>query len=1045
MAGQATRVVVVPHTHWDREWHRPYQEFRLALVAALDQLLDAFTAGENLAPVTLDGQTILLDDYLELRPWREAELRDHVAAGRLLIGPWYVQPDEFLVSGEALVRNLLRGQRDAARFGPSMAVGYLADQFGHIAQMPQILRGFSIGSAVFWRGRDRDAGKNAFWWQGPDGSRVLGLHLSDSYGNAWPLPLDPPTLARRIREICAAQDGVATAPARLLMNGMDHRPFQIGLPAALEAAKPLLSPGYAVELGSLADYAAEVARAAPPEGLAVEQGEYRDSRSSPLLPGVLSTRLDLKKRNTSLQTLLEREVEHWAALASLLDPTYRYPLAEINLAWTYLLQNHPHDSICGCSIDSVAREMHTRFDWVGQIATQVANAALGRLAGLVDTRPPWAAAEASGAPTAREWRHGGESMDGAGTWRPATAAQPEQLALLAFNSSDIQRTDRARLELTLPGGGDEYEVVDERGWPLPYRWLGEQGEASTVMELPSAEIPDAESVVAQIPGDRVMEMGVHDVRVGVEGDAVVADLTLGEQSVLTRDEIAEAVRHTKRLIVSSGLPRAVLRIHRGTRLSLEYLARDVPPHGYRTAWLRRRAVPTLDGLGAPTDPGDPAPRLPLGQAEEGEHAGDGLPTIATELYTVTADPSDGALTVVDRHTGVTYRRCLSFEDGGDAGDTYTYAPPARDNVVRAPAGPPRITVEADPLGATMRLALELRVPVALAASRVRRSPLTVALPITVTVSLTHGLPRVDIDVQVENTAQDHRLRVVLGAPLVTDHVHAEGAFEITRRPLAPPPGGEGWAEQPAPTAPQQGFVAVHGQAIGDMAGSGEQELALLVANHGLPEYEARRAADGGTEILLTLLRCVGALSRDDLSTRRGHAGPGLATPDAQCPGSHRASFALLPHCGAWADAVPHARAFASPLVAIAVPCGPAAESGPADEGSLPPSGSLLRVGPAQVGVSALKGADDGRGVIVRLCNLSPIPATARLDAGLLTPRIGLVRAVTLAERADPERPLEQQGQNGDGLPTLVALDAWAIRSLRLLPLYHAGDSASAAP
>ena len=156
------------------------------------------------------------------------------------------------------------------------------------------------------------------------------------------------------------------------------------------------------------------------------------------------------------------------------------------------------------------------------------------------------------------------------------------------------------------------------------------------MELPSAEIPDAESVVAQIPGDRVMEMGVHDVRVGVEGDAVVADLTLGEQSVLSRDEIAEAVRHTKRLIVSSGLARAVLRIHRSTRLSLEYLARDVPPHGYRTAWLRRRAAP--DGLDAPTEPGEAAPRTPLGQVEGGEHAGDGLLTIATELYTVSADP-----------------------------------------------------------------------------------------------------------------------------------------------------------------------------------------------------------------------------------------------------------------------------------------------------------------------------------------------------------------------------------------------------------------------
>ena len=178
------RVVVVPHTHWDREWYRPYQEFRLALVAALDELLDAFTAGENLAPVTLDGQTILLDDYLECA----------LARGRTAPPRGGGAPADRSVVRAAATSSWSAAKRWCATCcaagvtllasGPSMAVGYLADQFGHIAQMPQILRGFGIGSAAFWRGRDRDAGKNDFWWQAPDGSRVLALHLSDSYGNA---------------------------------------------------------------------------------------------------------------------------------------------------------------------------------------------------------------------------------------------------------------------------------------------------------------------------------------------------------------------------------------------------------------------------------------------------------------------------------------------------------------------------------------------------------------------------------------------------------------------------------------------------------------------------------------------------------------------------------------------------------------------------------------------------------------------------------------------------------------------------------------------
>ena len=218
----------------------------------------------------------------------------------------------------------------------------------------------------------------------------------------------------------------------------------------------------------------------------------------------------------------------------------------------------------------------------------------------------------------------------------------------------------------------------------------------------------------------------------------------------------------------------------------------------------------------------------------------------------------------------------------------------------------------DPLGATMRLDLELRVPAALAASRARRSPLTVALPITVTVRLTHGLPRVDVEFGGEHRPGPPAAR---GPGRAADHRPRPRRGGLRDHP--PPPGPASRRRGAGPSSPRP---RPHSRALSPCmarpsaarAGPGGPEVALLVASHGLPEYEVRSAADGGTEVLLTLLRCVGALSRDDLSTRRGHAGPGLPTPDAQCPGSHRASFALLPHSRAWADVVPHARAFASP-------------------------------------------------------------------------------------------------------------------------------------
>src|SRR5512140_1403397 len=135
---------IVSHSHWDREWYKSFEQFRSMLVNMVDDLLDLLARDPAYVCFTLDGQTIVLDDYLAVRPEREPELRRLVREGRLMIGPWYVLPDEFLVSGEATVRNLLTGTHRARDFGAEMKVGYIPDSFGHIAMMPAVLRGFGI-------------------------------------------------------------------------------------------------------------------------------------------------------------------------------------------------------------------------------------------------------------------------------------------------------------------------------------------------------------------------------------------------------------------------------------------------------------------------------------------------------------------------------------------------------------------------------------------------------------------------------------------------------------------------------------------------------------------------------------------------------------------------------------------------------------------------------------------------------------------------------------------------------------------------------------
>src|SRR5947209_20240061 len=180
------RYFVVPHTHWDREWYRPFEHFRLMLGSVVDEVLDTLETDPVFTSFTLDGQAIVLEDYVAVRPENEPRLRALIAAGRIEIGPSYVLPDEFLVGAEPLVRNLLIGRSVCRQFGgrPSSA-GYLPDSFGHPLQLPQILAGFGIGTMLFSRGLgdELDDVGIAFNWTAPDGSAVRALHLLADYSN----------------------------------------------------------------------------------------------------------------------------------------------------------------------------------------------------------------------------------------------------------------------------------------------------------------------------------------------------------------------------------------------------------------------------------------------------------------------------------------------------------------------------------------------------------------------------------------------------------------------------------------------------------------------------------------------------------------------------------------------------------------------------------------------------------------------------------------------------------------------------------------------
>ncbi len=361
---------IVSHSHWDREWYRSFEQFRSMLVNMVDDLIDLLERDPDYRCFTLDGQTVVVDDYLAVRPEREPTLRRLVEQGRLVIGPWYVLPDEFLVSGEATVRNLMHGTTTARRFGGTMNVGYIPDSFGHIASMPTILAGFGIPTALVYRGFGGEPGQNSseYRWHAPDGTECLMVHLfRHGYSAGYFHQETDEQIIGRFAGLKAELDARATTSHRLIMNGGDHHWPDPKLPHTLQLLGSNFD-GHFVH-STVPAYVDAVRREVG--DLPHVYGELRFGYryAFAVLGGVYSSRMYLKQANWRAQTLLQRYAEPLNALGVLAGMRSQLPL--VRQAWRTLMQNHPHDSICGCSIDPVHREMMTRFAAVTDIGNAI--------------------------------------------------------------------------------------------------------------------------------------------------------------------------------------------------------------------------------------------------------------------------------------------------------------------------------------------------------------------------------------------------------------------------------------------------------------------------------------------------------------------------------------------------------------------------------------------------------------------------------------------------------------------------------------------------
>ena len=478
---QSKKIHVICNTHWDRAWVYPFQETRLLLLEFMDDLLDLLERDPEFHSFLMDSQTIAVEDYLDLRPEREEQLKKFVKQGRLIVGPWYTLPDEYIVNGESLVRNLVIGHRLATEWGQVSKIGYTPFSYGQTSQMPQIYRGFDIDTILFYRGINT---KNSeFVLEGPDGSRVTGCRFGalsrfsyyfyvyrmarfgmsrDEWWYDWDRGALPFRLNNEHRphdhyyplDVAKEQFNADVLPAQLkkliddeseyfttrhiaCMQGFDCSSPDPNERELIEMSRPIVEEmGHEIVQDSLENFMREMMSAV--EDPEVITGESRNpgatGKWTHLMGDVISSRIKIKRRNAQVETALQRRAEPFSLLGWLSGGEYMR--SAIDRSWRYLLQNHPHDNICGAGVDQMEKDMHYRFDQAEIISDGVMRRGISAIQKRIDN----------------------------------TDVDIYDAVITVFNPSPHSRSEVVSLSIDLPDQCkyDGFSLRDQTGDPVPF-------------------------------------------------------------------------------------------------------------------------------------------------------------------------------------------------------------------------------------------------------------------------------------------------------------------------------------------------------------------------------------------------------------------------------------------------------------------------------------------------------------------------------------------------------------------------------------------------
>lgn len=853
---------VISNTHWDREWRFPYQRNRQMLVEMLDDVLHILDTEPDYKAYHLDSQSIMVTDYLEARPHKKEQLVRLVKEKRLLIGPWYTLPDEFMTGGENLIRNLLRGIEICEKHGGASRIGYSPFSWGQISQLPRIYREFDISLIMFYRGiNSLDSPKAEFIWEGADGTRTLSSRFStwprynfyfyvyrpvvhgeqpgdieyrwggggipfhpagpDSTGDDYFMTKSkngytPGNIREAVEKIIREQADDFTTRHVIWMEGHDSSgPNRKTVQLLRDIRKEF--PELDVRHSTLEEYAQLLAEEAVHGKLPVVTGERRSSqydlRSANLYGYALSARMYLKQANFDAERRLQYYAEPLNSLmgAAGMDVNDRYP----EMAWDLLLQNAAHDSIGGCSLDPIHEDMMARYRQSCQISDGIFHRAARYLSGRINLG----------------------------------AHPPDSIHLVMLNTTQFARSEVVEAVVDVPRDQDtgRIRLIGPDGSHLPIQLIHRE-HARPILEQPVNRplYIDMVRYHLYVQSPEVPSMGFQTVLAEPVGEALGQDSSAGsgtgsESSIESTSESSFEVGSGT--MASEGSARETA-IGSGS-MSADGSGMDAAK-GIRNIHSDDSEINAEDAAAKPEN---------LIASESSDNLQLENSRIRIRVH------ANGTFDITDKARDHTMHNQGWLYDEGEAGHAWVHTPigPFVDTL---DALPECEVIENGPLSAAVTIRHILSLPPSLQSRKdaLEKNPagnhtksvdvpadasvdvpvdvpadvpvdVLVDVPVEIRLTLRAGSLWPEIAVTVDNRAESHRLRIMFPLGFRAEHSWGEGQFDVVKRPVDRISSKE-WVEQPMYDYPMHHFVDVADQNGG---------MAILV--DGLKEYEVLHPDD----------------------------------------------------------------------------------------------------------------------------------------------------------------------------------------------------------